>query len=165
MFFNLLITAGSETTRNAIALGLAALIDHPDQLEVVRTQPDVMATAVEEILRWSSPTLYNRRTATRDARIAGVDVGAGDKVVLWWASGNRDEAVFAEPFRFDVRRDPEPAPRLRLPEPLLHRGEPGPTRDPHHVRGAPGPLPRPSSSTARSSGSGPTSTPGSSTCP
>ena len=108
MFFNLLITAGSETTRNAIALGLAALIDNPDQQELLRAEPDVMATAVEEILRWSSPTLYNRRTATRDTQIDGADVHAGDKVVLWWASGNRDEAVFADPFRFDVRRDPNP---------------------------------------------------------
>lgn len=108
MFFNLLITAGSETTRNAIALGLAALIDHPDQLQVLRNEPDLMASAVEEILRWSSPTLYNRRTATRDARIAGTDVRAGDKVVLWWVSGNRDESVFVESFRFDVRRTPNP---------------------------------------------------------
>ncbi len=108
MFFNLLIAAGSETTRNAIALGMAALIDHPEQWELVRHDPSVRASAVEEILRWSSPTLYNRRTATRDVEVAGQRMRAGDKVTLWWASANRDEVVFEDPFRFDVRRSPNP---------------------------------------------------------
>jgi cytochrome P450 len=108
MFFNLLIAAGSETTRNAIALGLGALIDSPDQWRLLRADPSLMAGAVEEILRWSSPTLYNRRTATRDVEVAGRHIRAGDKVTLWWASANRDEAVFEDPFRFDVRRQPNP---------------------------------------------------------
>jgi cytochrome P450 len=108
MFFNLLVAAGSETTRNAIALGMAALIDHPDQWDLLRSDPSVMTSAVEEILRWSSPTLYNRRTATRDVQLAGCPIAAGDKVTLWWASANRDEAVFDDPFRFDVRRVPNP---------------------------------------------------------
>ncbi|HUY21424.1 MAG TPA: cytochrome P450 [Acidimicrobiales bacterium] len=108
MFFNLLIAAGSETTRNAIALGMAALIEHPDQWELLRSDPAALAPGVEEILRWSSPTLYNRRTATRDVEVAGRQVRAGDKVTLWWASANRDESVFDDPFRFDVRRTPNP---------------------------------------------------------
>jgi cytochrome P450 len=108
MFFNLLIAAGSETTRNAIALGMAALIEHPRQLDLLRADPSVMASAVEEILRWTSPTVYNRRTATRDTEIGDRSIRQGDKVTLWWASANRDESVFEEPFRFDVRRDPNP---------------------------------------------------------
>jgi cytochrome P450 len=106
MFFNLLIAAGSETTRNAIALGLAALIEHPDQWTRLQTDRSLVPGAVEEILRWSSPTLYNRRTATSDVEVAGCRIRAGDKVTLWWASANRDESVFAEPFRFDVGRQP-----------------------------------------------------------
>jgi cytochrome P450 len=108
MFFNLLVAAGSETTRNAIALGMAALIDHPDQWAHLREDPTLLPSAVEEILRWSSPTLYNRRTATRDVEVAGRPIHAGDKVTLWWASANRDEDVFDEPFRFDIGRQPNP---------------------------------------------------------
>ena len=108
MFFNLLIAAGSETTRNSIALGLAALIENRDQLVALRADRSLMPTAVEEILRWSSATTYNRRTATRAAEIGGQAVGAGEKVTLWWASANRDEEIFDEPFRFDVRRSPNP---------------------------------------------------------
>jgi cytochrome P450 len=108
MFFNLLIAAGSETTRNAIALGLAALIDHPDQWALLQSDPSLVPGAVEEILRWSSATLYNRRTATHDVEVAGRPIKAGDKVTLWWASANRDEGVFDQPFRFDIRRTPNP---------------------------------------------------------
>jgi cytochrome P450 len=108
MFFNLLIAAGSETTRNSIAVGLLGLIEHPDQWRIIETSRSVMPSAVEEMLRWASSTPYNRRTATCDVELAGQAIGAGDKVVLWWASANRDERVFVEPFRFDVRRDPNP---------------------------------------------------------
>jgi cytochrome P450 len=108
MFFNLLVAAGSETTRNAIALGLAALIEYPDQWALVQADPALIPGAVEEILRWSSPTLYNRRTATGDIDVAGHRIHTGDKVTLWWASANRDEEIFTDPFRFDVRRTPNP---------------------------------------------------------
>lgn len=108
MFFHLLIAAGSETTRNSIAAGLHALIDYPDQLRLLETDPAILPTAVEEMLRWASSTPYNRRTATRDISIQGQTIRAGDKVTLWWASANRDEAVFSAPFRFDVRRQPNP---------------------------------------------------------
>jgi cytochrome P450 len=108
MFFNLLIAAGSETTRNSIAIGVAALSERPDDWRALAAEPALRPRAVEEILRWASSTLYNRRTATRDASVGGETIRAGDKVALWWASANRDEAVFADPFRFDVRRDPNP---------------------------------------------------------
>jgi cytochrome P450 len=106
MFFNLLIAAGSETTRNSLAVGLLALIEPPSAWDALRDDPAIMPTAVEEILRWASSTAYNRRTATREATLAGQTIAAGDKVTLWWSSANRDETVFAEPFRFDVRRQP-----------------------------------------------------------
>jgi len=108
MFFNLLIIAGSETTRNSIALGMVALIDHPEQLASLRDDRTLMAGAVEEILRWTSATLYNRRTATGDTELGGQPIRQGDKVTLWWPSANRDETVFEDPFRFDIRRDPNP---------------------------------------------------------
>jgi len=108
MFFSLLVAAGSETTRNAIALGMAALIEHPDQLDRLRCGPSLLPAAVEEILRWSSPTLYNRRTAVVDTELGGRRIAAGDKVTLWWASADFDEAVFDRPFDFDVTRSPNP---------------------------------------------------------
>jgi cytochrome P450 len=107
-FFNLLVVAGSETTRNSIALGMVALIEHPDQLSALRDDRSLMAPAVEEILRWTSATLYNRRTATRATELGGRPVAPGDKVTLWWPSANRDESVFDEPFRFDITRAANP---------------------------------------------------------
>jgi cytochrome P450 len=106
MFFNLLIAAGSETTRNSLAVGLLALIEHAPAWDALQDDPAIMPTAVEEILRWASSTAYNRRTATRDATLADQRIAAGDKVTLWWSSANRDDTVFPEPFRFDVRRHP-----------------------------------------------------------
>jgi cytochrome P450 len=106
LFFMLLTVAGSETTRNAIAGGLVALLDHPDQLETLRRAPEMMPTAVEEILRWTSPVSYFARRATRDIEIRGVPIAAGDRVTLWYPSGNRDEGAFEAPFRFDMARDP-----------------------------------------------------------
>jgi len=108
MFFHLLIAAGSETTRNSIAIGVAALSDRPDDWEALAAEPALRPRAVEEILRWASSTLYNRRTATRDVVVSGERIRAGEKISLWWASANRDETVFADPFRFDVRRHPNP---------------------------------------------------------
>ena len=86
MFFSLIIAAGSETTRNSIAIGMMALTEHPDALETLRTDRSLLPEAVEEILRWASSTPYNRRTATRDVEIGGQQIRAGDKVTLWWAS-------------------------------------------------------------------------------
>ncbi len=108
MFFNLLVVAGSETTRNSIALGLVALMEHPDQLEAVRDDRSLMPTAVEEILRWTTATVYNRRTAIRDTELGGHRIEQGAKVTLWWPSANRHESVFEDPYRFDIRRAPNP---------------------------------------------------------
>jgi cytochrome P450 len=108
MFFLLLTAAGSETTRNAIAGGLVALLEHPDQLEVLRRDPGALKLAVEEILRWASPVSYFARRATRDVEVGGVPIAAGDRVTLWYPSANRDGDVFDEPFRFDITRTPNP---------------------------------------------------------
>ena len=106
LFFLLLTVAGSETTRNAISLGLVALLDNPEQLETLRQDPSVMETAVEEIVRWSSPVCYFARRATRDTEIRGVRIAAGQRITLWYPSANRDEDVFPDPFRFDIHRTP-----------------------------------------------------------
>lgn len=109
MFFVILGLAGSETTRNALSMGLLGLMDHPDQMELLAERSDeVMGTAVEELIRWSSPVLLFGRTATRDVEVAGQLIKQGDRVTLWYPSANRDEAAFDDPFRFDLRRDPNP---------------------------------------------------------
>jgi len=108
LFFLLLVVAGNETTRNATSHGMRALIEHPAEFEKLRRDPspDRISCAVEEILRWASPILYFRRTATRDVDVRGKTIRAGDRVVLWYASANRDEDAFVDPFRFDVDRSP-----------------------------------------------------------
>jgi cytochrome P450 len=108
LFFLVLTIAGSETTRNAIASGLLTLVEHPAQMEQLRTDPAVMPTAVEEILRWTTPAAYFRRTATEDTEIGGVPIAAGDRVTIWHPSANRDERAFADPFRFDITRAENP---------------------------------------------------------
>jgi cytochrome P450 len=106
-FFVLLVVAGNETTRNAIAHGLVALTDHPDQRDAWTADFDAMApAAVEEIVRWATPVIHFRRTCTQDARIGDQELHEGDKVVLWYASANRDATVFADPYAFDLRRTP-----------------------------------------------------------
>jgi cytochrome P450 len=108
-FFMLLTAAGSETTRNALAAGLPALVEHPDQLERMRTDPTVhRSSAVDEILRWSSPVSYFGRRAAVDVEVGGVPIPAGDRVTIWYASANRDEGVFDDPFTFDITRSPNP---------------------------------------------------------
>jgi cytochrome P450 len=106
--FLLLVVAGNETTRQAIAHGMQAFMDFPEELERLRADPALMPAAVEEILRWSTPVLHFRRTATRDVELRGTRIQAGDKVVVWYASANFDERVFADPLRFDVGRSPNP---------------------------------------------------------
>ncbi|HVM08681.1 MAG TPA: cytochrome P450 [Acidimicrobiales bacterium] len=107
-FFILLVVAGNETTRNAIAHGLHALTEHPDQKERWLADVDgLMPTAIEELVRWATPVIHFRRTVTQDGvRIGDQEFSEGDKVVLWYASANRDEDVFDDPFRFDVGRTP-----------------------------------------------------------
>jgi cholest-4-en-3-one 26-monooxygenase len=108
VFFLLLVVAGNETTRNATSHGMRALIENPTELDKLRhdPSPERMIRAVEEILRWASPILYFRRTPTRDVELRGRTLKAGDRVVLWYASANRDAEAFADPYRFDVDRSP-----------------------------------------------------------
>jgi cytochrome P450 len=106
LFFLLLVTAGNETTRHAMSNGLLALLEHPEQRDRLLAHPEVIPTAVEEILRWTPSLLHFRRTATRDVELHGERIRAGDKVALWYVSGNRDEAQFPDASRFDVGRDP-----------------------------------------------------------
>ena len=105
-YFLLLVVAGNETTRQAISHAMKALMDHPDQLAFLRDNPDKSQIAVEELLRFASPVYHFRRTATRDVELGGQQIKAGDKVVMWFASGNRDETVFADPYRLDLTRYP-----------------------------------------------------------
>jgi cytochrome P450 len=103
-YFLLLVIAGNETTRHAISLAMLGLIEQPDQLKALREDPGLIGGAVEELLRWATPVYHFRRTATRDTVLGGKDIKAGDKVVMWFASGNRDEDVFEDPYRLDVTR-------------------------------------------------------------
>ncbi|MFJ7248108.1 cytochrome P450 [Kitasatospora sp. NPDC098652] len=105
MFF-LFAVAGNETVRNGLPGGLLTLLGHPDQYRLLCERPELIPSAVEEMLRCWPPVVHFRRTATRDTRIAGQPVRRGDKVVVYHASANRDAAVFAEPDRFDVSRTP-----------------------------------------------------------
>ncbi|WP_275571543.1 cytochrome P450 [Mycolicibacterium vanbaalenii] len=108
LFFNLLFSAGAETTRNAIAGGLLALIENPDAYRALRADPGLLPTAIEEMIRWTSPSPSKRRTATRRATLGGHTVEAGQKVLVWEGSANRDAAVFASPDHFDITRKPNP---------------------------------------------------------
>jgi cytochrome P450 len=104
--FLLLVVAGNETTRHTITHTMKNLVQHPKQLEILQENPDLIPWAVEEFLRYASPVMHFRRTATKDTEIAGVKIKEGQKVVPWFASGNRDEAVFSHPDDFDVTRNP-----------------------------------------------------------
>ncbi|MEU0494948.1 cytochrome P450 [Mycobacterium sp. NPDC006124] len=108
LFFSLLFSAGAETTRNAIAGGLLALIENPDQMVALRGDLESLPTAVEEMVRWTSPSPSKRRTATRKLTLGGCAIVAGQKVQIWEGSANRDEMVFADPDVFDVTRKPNP---------------------------------------------------------
>ena len=106
VYFVLLATAGNETTRHTITHGLLALMEHPDQLDRLRKDPSLYATAADEMLRWATAVHYFRRTTTRDTELAGTEIPAGSKVATWLTSGNRDETVFENPDAFDVGRHP-----------------------------------------------------------
>ncbi len=103
-YFLLLVVAGNETTRHTITHSMLALLEHPEQLAKLQANPDLIPDAVEEFLRWASPVYHFRRTATRDVELGGQQIKEGDKVVMWFASGNRDEQVFENPYDFDVTR-------------------------------------------------------------
>ena len=107
MFWILLVIAGNETTRNSLSGGVIALQEQGLWEELART-PERLATATDELVRHVSPVMQFRRTATRDTELAGQHIRAGDKVVLWYTAANRDPAVFADPHRLDLSRDPNP---------------------------------------------------------
>ncbi|KOV89658.1 cytochrome P450 [Nocardia sp. NRRL S-836] len=102
--FWLFSVAGNETLRNGIPGGLIALLEHPGQYERLRADRSLLGTAVEEMLRWWTPVMHFRRTAVEDTTLSGVRIAAGDKVVVWFSSANRDERAFTDPHRFDVGR-------------------------------------------------------------
>jgi cytochrome P450 len=106
LFFLLLVTAGNETTRHAMSNGLHSLLEHPAERDRLVADPSLIPTAVEEILRFTPSLLHFRRTATRDVELRGETIRAGDKVALWYVSGNRDEDQFPDAGRFDVGREP-----------------------------------------------------------
>ena len=108
LFVLLLSVAGNETTRNGISHGVLALIENPDQFAAMKSDAGLVETGVEEMLRWGTPVNSFRRTATCDVELHGVQIKEGDAVVMLYASANRDEDVFADPFRFDVTRNPNP---------------------------------------------------------
>jgi cytochrome P450 len=108
LFFSLLFSAGAETTRNAVAGGLLALTEHPEQLRALRADPTLLPSAVEEMVRWTSPSPSKRRTATRDVTLGGHTIEAGQKVQVWEGSANRDEAAFDRAGEFDIARKPNP---------------------------------------------------------
>ena len=108
MFMLLLTVAGNETTRNGISHGMLALIDHPGEWARLKADPSLVDSAVEEMLRWGSPVLNFRRTATCDVELHGTQIKEGDAVVMFYASANRDEDVFSDPFTFDITRSPNP---------------------------------------------------------
>jgi cholest-4-en-3-one 26-monooxygenase len=107
-YCELLVEAGNETTRNAISGGLLAFAEHPAEWEKLRARPDLLPDGVEEVLRWSSPISHFKRVATQDTEVRGVTIPAGDQVALYFASANRDEDVFDEPFAFRADRRPNP---------------------------------------------------------
>ena len=108
MFFFLLVIAGNETTRNAISGGMQALCEHPAERALLVARPELLNTAVDEIVRWVTPVMQFRRTATRDLELGGQKIRENDKVVMYYGSANRDPRAFAEPDRFNVARDPNP---------------------------------------------------------
>lgn len=123
--FHVLVFAGNETTRTAISNGIRAFMDNPEQLELLHRQPELVEQAVEEIIRYATPVLHMRRTATCDTELNGVAIKENDKVVIWYASANFDEREFDDPLAFDITRPIKP--------PQVSFGAKGP----HHCLGAP----------------------------
>lgn len=105
LFFGILVFAGNDTTRSTFATGMQALIENPDQLDLLRREPDRIPNAVEEILRWASPLNFFARTATRDTSIRGVDIAAGERIVMWYTAGNRDSDMIPNAGVFDITRE------------------------------------------------------------
>ncbi len=107
-YYLITFTAGHDTTKNALVNGMKALVEHPDELEKLKRDPSLINSAVEEIVRWTSPVNYMMRTAAVDVELRGQKIAKDDRVLLFYASANRDEEVFDAPFEFRVDRDPNP---------------------------------------------------------
>jgi cytochrome P450 len=105
-YYLIVFTAGHDTTRNALSAGFAAMLDNPDQLELLKKHPDLSKRAAEEVVRWASPVNYMKRHVLEDVDLRGRRIRAGDNLALFYASANRDDDVFEEPFRFDITRHP-----------------------------------------------------------
>jgi cytochrome P450 len=105
-YYLIVFTAGHDTTRNALSAGFAALLQNPDQLELLKQQPGLSKRAAEEVVRWASPVNYMKRHVLEDAELRGQRIPAGDNLALFYASANRDADVFEQPFRFDITRHP-----------------------------------------------------------
>jgi len=105
-FSYLLILAGNETTRNAISGGLLALFEHPAQKQKLLDNPELLPTAVEEIVRWTSPVAHMARAATRDVELRGQQIRAGEQLIMWYPSVNRDEEIFPDGDVFNIARNP-----------------------------------------------------------
>jgi cytochrome P450 len=107
-YYLITFTAGHDTTKNALAGGMRAFAENPDQLDLLRRRPELVASAVEEVTRWATPVNYMRRTAAHDVELRGKTVRAGEHLILFYASANRDEEIYQDPFRFRIDRDPNP---------------------------------------------------------
>ena len=113
-YYVITATAGHDTTASAMAGGLQALIEHPDQLARLQADPSLIATTADEMIRWTTPVKHFMRTATEDYAIRDRTIAAGESVLLSYPSANRDEDVFADPFRVRHRTQPQQAPRVRV---------------------------------------------------
>ena len=107
-YYLITFTAGHDTTKNALAGGIRALAEHPVEYEKLKRNPDLVASAVEEIVRWTSPVNYMKRVVAEDLEFRGQKLRKGDNLVLFYASANRDEQVFEDPYTFRIDRDPNP---------------------------------------------------------
>lgn len=122
-FFTLLVSAGNDTTRYTMAAGMLAFLENPEELDLLREHPELIDSAVEEMLRWGSVTMHFRRTVTQDTELGGRRIKAGDKVVIWYISGDYDEREFARPFTFDIKRTPNNHVAFGLKSPHKCLGE------------------------------------------
>ena len=122
-FFTLLIAAGTDTTRYTMTAGILALLEHQDQLAQLREKPELMDGAVEEILRWGTVTMHFRRTAIQDTELEGQKIKAGDKVLIWYIAGDYDERQFIDPYKFDIKRNPNEHLAFGLKSPHKCLGE------------------------------------------
>jgi cytochrome P450 len=105
-YYLITFTAGHDTTKNALVGGMRAFLDHPDQFERLKRHPELVESAVEEVVRWTSPVNHMKRTLTEDYELRGQRMKAGDRLVMFYASANRDEEIFADPFTFRIDRNP-----------------------------------------------------------